>query len=157
MPPFRIFVCSPVDELEIYRAAVSDTAQAAESTGKFKFFFYENFENQVNNGKSVSQSIIENSGCEFDAILIFFRNRIGDGTLDELSYFEKEIFPKNKACQLWWSKIYCETCEPRVADLVKHLTNTYNTGLPALEGKLLNDSPEILTGRLTAKLIQAVR
>lgn len=155
MPPFRIFVSSPVFGIEDYRYAVMSAARAAENCGKLEFFFFENSQNDRIAGQTICQSIFARTGTAFDAAFFFFKDRIGVGTREELDYFEAEILPVNPSCQIWWTQIYCETCPPEVSDFLARLQN-YNTGLPIVPGEEKIDRPDYLKGRFTAKLFSIV-
>lgn len=156
LPPFRIFVSSPVDGIAKYRAAIMDSALEAIGNGRLEFFFYEYCQNPALEGKTVCECIFAEAGHNFDAIFVFFKDRVGSGTREELDYFEKIIIPLNPACQVWWSQIYNKSYPDDVTKFVKHLTTKYNTGLPAIPGKGLNKSAQRLKGRLTSKLLKVV-
>jgi hypothetical protein len=150
--PFRVFVSSPVDGIEKFRIEVMKVARAAENGGKFKFFFYEYFENARIPGKTVCESIFESSGEQFDALFIFFKDRVGAGTIEELDYFETKIIPKNPDCKVWWSQIHSDQKSEDVTQFVGRLLN-YSTGLPIVPGDEIIKRPSQLTGRLIAKLL----
>lgn len=133
-----------------------DAAIEATGSGKLEFFFYEYRENQIIDGKTVCESIFAEAGENFDAIFIFFKDRVGPGTHEELRYFENIIIPQNNDCQVWWSQIHCDRYPEDVTEFVKHLTTKYNTGLQAIPGKGLNNSPKNLKGRLISKLLKVV-
>lgn len=151
MPPFRIFVSSPVDGIEDFREEIKKIALAYETSKKFQFFFYEDFENELLPGMTICQSIFTSSGERFDALLIFFKDRVGPGTIEELDYFEQVIIPKYPHCKIWWSKIYCGGLPPDTRDFVNRL-GKYNTSLPIVGGDLKIERPSQLVGRLVAKI-----
>ena len=155
MSPFRVFVSSPVIGIEDFRIAIQSAARHAKSSGKIEFFFYEEHEITRIPGKTVCESIFAVAGHAFDAIFIFFKDRVGQGTQDELQYFEQIIIPGNEDCQIWWSQIYCENCSSEVTDLVMRLL-TKNTGLRVIAGEEKIDSPDRLKGRFTAKLFEVI-
>lgn len=146
-----MFVSSPVDGIMDFREEIKKAALAAEVGKKFRFFFYEDFENERLNGKTVCESIFASSGEQFDALLIFFRDRVGPGTIEELDYFEQIIIPKNPHCKIWWSQIYCDDQSADTRDFVSRLLG-YSTGLPIVAGDLKIERPIQLVGRLVAKI-----
>ena len=151
MSPFRVFVSSPVDGIEDFRIAVMKAARAAENSRKFQFFFYENFENERLDGKTICESIFVSSGENFDALFVFFRDRVGAGTMEELDYFENAIMQRNPNCKIWWSQIFCNERSEGTKNLTARLLK-YSTGLPILPGDEKIERPSQLAGRLTAKL-----
>jgi hypothetical protein len=152
LPPFRVFVSSPVDGILDFRTEVKNAALAAEFGKKFQFFFYEDFENERLNGKTVCESIFASSGEQFDALFIFFKDRVGSGTIEELDYFEQVIIPKYPNCKIWWSQIYCNAQSDPTRELVQRLLG-HSTGLPIVGGDLKIKRPIQLVSRLMAKLL----
>jgi hypothetical protein len=155
LPPFRIFVSSPVDGIEDFRTAVKRLALSAEINNKFKFFFYEQYENVRQHGQTVCESIFASSGDQFDALFVFFKDRVGPGTIEELDYFENMIIPQNPGCQIWWVPIYCEQRSDDTIEFVGRLL-AYGTELREVAGDEKIVQPIQLTGRLTTKLFSLV-
>ena len=156
MPPFRVFISSSMRGFEEYRAAMLDAAEELSRNGTFEIFLYEEHSHQAVPGKTICEAIFETSGERFDALFVFFRERVGQGVLDELDYFEKNIIPKNPECEVWWSRIECEECEPAVDRLMERLMTTYGGELPLVKTAPRNVSPHTLKGRFTAKLISLI-
>jgi len=153
--PFRVFVSSPVTGIELFRYEIMSAARHAERSGKFEFFFFEQHENARVDGKTICESIFEQSGQHFDAFFVFFQNRVGQGTVEELDHFEQSIRPGNPNCRLWWSQIYCEQHPQDVSAFLGRL-HEYNTGLQCVAGEELNNAPSVLKGRFTAKLFETI-
>jgi hypothetical protein len=151
MQPFRVFVSSPVTGIELFRTEIMSAARYAKSGGQFEFYFFEEHENVRVEGKTICESIFEVSGIHFDAFFIFFRDRVGNGTREELDFLENTILKLNPGCQVWWTQIYCEQCPQDVEDFIGRLQN-YNTGLRVVAGEEMINSPRELKGRFTAKL-----
>lgn len=155
MAPFRVFVSSPVTGIEEYRYEVMSAARYANRSGVFEFFFFEHHENKRVDGKTICESIFEESGTNFDAFFVFFKDRVGTGTREELDFFEETIIAKNPDCQVWWSQIFCESTPDDVQEFIGRL-QAYNTGLQTVEGEEMNDTPKVLKGRLTAKVFETI-
>jgi hypothetical protein len=155
LPPFRIFVSSPVYGIEDYRYAVMSAARAASTSRKFEFFFYENSENHTIPGRTVCESIFAATELSFDAVFFFFKDRVGKGTWEELEFFETNILPGNPMCQIWWTQIFCDESPADVLSFIQRLLK-YNTGLAAVAGEEKIDRPEHLKGRFTAKLFSTI-
>lgn len=153
--PFRVFVSSPVTGIEEFRYEIMSAARHAERSGKFEFFFFEHHENARVDGKTICESIFEQSGQNFDAFFVFFRDRVGPGTIEELDYFTQNILMENPNCKLWWSQIYCDQHGEEVNDFLGRL-HEHNTGLQVVPGEELNDRPSVLKGRFTAKLFETM-
>lgn len=151
MPPFRIFVSSPVDGIEDFRTAVKRAARGVENSNKFQFFFYEQYENIRQPGKTVCESIFATSGHQFDALFVFFKDRVGSGTIEELDYFESTIIPQNPDCKIWWAPIYCAQRPDATTQFIGRLLQ-HGTELPEVAGDEKIEQPIQLTGRLAAKL-----
>ncbi len=153
--PFRVFVSSPVTGIETFRYEIMSAARHAERSRKFEFFFFEHHENARVEGKTICESIFEQSGQNFDAFFVFFRDRVGAGTIEELDYFTNVILQNNPSCQLWWSQIYYDPPTNAVDDFLGRL-HEHNTGLQVVPGEELNDKPGVLKGRFTAKLFETM-
>lgn len=152
MSPFRIFVSSPVDGIKDFRDAVIETSAFARRKGRFEFFFFEEHDNVRIPGKTICESIFVTSGLTFDALFVFFKDRIGNGTKEELDFFETTVIPANPRCDVWWSQIDCDCYPQDVGDFIARL-QAYNTGLPTAQGLPKNCTPANLTNRLAAKLL----
>ena len=125
-------------------------AEWAETSNRFEFFFYEKFENERLDGQTVCESIFKSSGLQFDALFVFFKERVGQGTIEELDYFESTIIPQNPRCKIWWTSIHCDERSGEANALVDRLLK-YNTGLPIVGRELKIETPIQLAGRLTVK------
>lgn len=155
MPPFRVFLSSPVDGFDDFRYEIISAARSADASGKFQFFYFEQTENPRLPGMTICESIFESTGNAFDAFFIFFRDRVGAGTIEEFDYFERHLLQVNANCQLWWTKVYSANNQAGVNELLARLHN-YNTGLAAVPGEEKNSSERVLKGRFVAKLFQTV-
>ena len=157
MPPFRIFVSSPVDGIAEYRAEIIRAARCAVSGGTFEFFFYEQQDIECLPGQTVSEAVFAASGNNFDALFVFFKDYIGDGTLDEFDFFKNTVIKLNPRCEIWWSQIFCQNEPQNVRDFKAQLLgisadSTGSLGLPIVAGGEINDEPWKLAGRFTSKL-----
>ena len=151
--PYRIFISSPVEEIASYREQVIRTAEIAASDGVFEFYYFEKMANVPEPGESICDSIIRHAGCEFDALFLFFKDRVGVGTLAEFEYFHKKR-KINPQIAIWWSQIHCEVASEEVKRIIGRL-HEYGTGLPpGLPGEVLIDAPHKLSDRFTRKLIE---
>lgn len=155
VPPFRVFLSSPVDGFVDFRNQIISATRYAECSGKFEFCYFEKSENPRLPGKTICQSIFEATGTHFDAFFIFFGDRVGSGTREEFEYFEQVLLLQNPECQLWWTKVHTEQSLESVTELLGQL-HKYNTGLAAVPGEELISSEAILKGRFVAKLFRAV-
>lgn len=150
--PFRVFVSSPVYGIERFRYAVLDAARAARGSGRFEFFFFEEKENCVTPGMTICESIFKANGHNFDALFIFFKDRVGQGTIDELEYFQNVIYPMNPSCEIWWTQIYSNSGHSSEVTTILEKLNQFNTGIPIIPGRELISTPHDLALRFTAKL-----
>lgn len=131
-------------------------ARAAEASGHFKLFFYEHYENERVDGRTVCESIFVSSGEKFDALFVFFKDRVGLGTIEELDYFENSIMSMNPDCKIWWSQIHCENQSEDIKNFKERLLK-HNTGLPVAPGDEKIERPNQLAARLTTKIFSRVR
>lgn len=155
MPPFRIFLSSPVDGFDNFRNEIISATRYAECSGKFDFCYFERSENPRLPGRTICQSIFEATGTHFDAFFVFFRDRVGSGTREEFDFFEQVILVQNPNCQLWWTKVHSEQNLEGMTDFLG-LLHKYNTGLAAVPGEERISSEAVLKGRFVAKLFRAV-
>ena len=152
MPPFRVFISSPVYGIPEYRSEVIGSLQDAASSGMFEFFYYEAHEIEILDGMSICQSIFNHCGNDFDAAYFFFKDRVGDGTREEFDHFQNVLKPRNPDCQLWWTQIHCDNHDEMTGTLLADIhTVGGNLGLWRRDGKMI-DTPDILASVLTAKL-----
>lgn len=156
--PFNVFLSSPVYGIKDYRETVVRTAMTMERRmdSKIKFHFYENYEIHRSDDKTICESIFETIGVKFDAFYIFFRERVGQGTIDELDYFENHLRAENPACELWWSEISCSPDKEPDADVVTMLSrlNRHNLGLQSATGETIIKSKEDLGFRFLGKVTE---
>ena len=154
--PYRIFISSPVDEYETYREEILRCAKLFRLTGSFEFFFYEEHENKTMPGKTIAEAIYENSGDLYDAMFVSFRNRVGEGTVEELKFFNETIATNNPNAELWWCKAYCSKKKDGTVDFQKSLHNSHAIELPIFDGELLLRRPSQLVDRLHAHLMRKI-
>jgi hypothetical protein len=150
MAPFRVFVSSPVYEIEEYRQAVREQAALARASRAYDIFFFEEHDIPRLPDCSICESIFAACGNYFDAFFVFFRDRIGPGTLEEFNHFETVLLNENKNCQLWWAEIQSGPKPQEVLDFIGRLQR-YNTGLPIATSSLPLDSAKVLTGQFVVK------
>jgi hypothetical protein len=147
-----VFVSSPVAGLTEFRQAVGQASRFGTESGKFEFFFFEHHENVRLEGMTVCQSIFETSGTQFDVFLMFFRDRLGDGTLEEFDAFERIFKAANPACKVWWAQIACEAHSDEVDAMLARL-HDYKTILPCLPGEEHLDTPLKLGNGITLAML----
>lgn len=148
---FKIFISSPVDGIEEYREEIIRQTRDVVGNEIFEFFFYELQQIDILPNKTITESIFEKSGKDFDALFVFFKDRVGSGTIEELDYFENVIISSNENCQIWWTQIDCDH-SPNDVQAFKARLLGHNLGLPKIGGHLRIASPSMLGGVFTAKL-----
>lgn len=151
---FKVFVSSPVAGLEPYREAVGLASRLGQ--GRIEFFMFEQYENLRSPGKTVVESILETSGVEFDAFLVFFQDRLGNGTLEELEAFETIMRPKNPNIEVWWAQIHCEDHGHEVAEILERFNQEESTGMPCVKGEEWLNNPDKLRNRVMNQIIESL-
>jgi hypothetical protein len=153
--PFKVFVSSPVDGIVDFRQAVSQAAAVLNSDDiffpRYHVFLYEEHENRMKPGMTISQSIASTFGDHCDAFIVFFRDRIGNGTLEEFTIFESHFRLINPACRLWWSQINCENTPDDVHVFRRRLLN-HATEMKAVRSQFLIETPDHLKERIIVRL-----
>jgi predicted methyltransferase len=155
--PLRIFISSPVRGYKPFRAEILRCANQFRQSGKFDFFFYEEHKNQTEDGKTISQVIFENSGITYDAMFVSFKDRIGDGTQDELRFFKETIRKNNPNSKLWWCQAHCRRESKDVEKFKGELASLHGLELPLFNGILLLENEKQLADRFAAFLMQFLR
>jgi hypothetical protein len=155
--PFKVFVSSPVYEIEDFRRAV---AQAADVTNaghifnpRFHVFLYEQHDNQMDPALSPSENIVRTFGEHCDAFIVFFRDRVGNGTLEEFEIFRTRFRVQNPNCQLWWAQIRVNPVPPPVQDFCGRLIQEGGREMPAIRDQLTVESPDHLKERVISRLM----
>ncbi len=152
MPPYRVFISSPVYGIPEFRSEVIGSLQDAAASGIFEFFYFEGHEIEIQPDKTICESIFAHCGDDFDAVYLFFRDRVGQGTRDEFDYYRNVLRKRNPNCQLWWTKINCGDHDLMTAQLLEDIHDVGgNLGLWRRDGKLI-ETPDILASVFTAKL-----
>lgn len=154
-PPFKIFVSSPVDGIVEYRKAVSDAADILNAENKFNprfhVFLYEQHQTMMWPGLTVSECIVKTFGKHCDGFIVFFKDRVGSGTLEEFEIFENTFLVENPNCKLWWAQIACKVSPPDVhtfkGRLYKHATE-----MIAIRNRLTIEEPADLHQRVISRL-----
>lgn len=116
---------------------------------------YEQHENEKIPGKTVVESILETSGIRFDAFMIIFKDKLGNGTLEELEAYKNLMLPENPDIEVWWSQIVCPEHDQEVDELLEWLNQTQRTEMPCLAGEECLDTPEKLRTRVTNQIIMS--
>ncbi len=143
MPIENIFVSSPVDGIEGYRKELRKGLnglagmQHIPNEDHVYFYMYEQHFNADlrDQEKSYSEMIIEDfnrssRGIPCTIFLLFFSNRIGNGTREEFEVFRRHFKEENPDIALWWWKIPSdEPDEEGVEDFLQDLFENYNESL----------------------------
>lgn len=153
---YRIFISSPIWKFENFRQAILDSAKLLRETGRFELFFYEEHCHKAVEGKTITEVICDNSGQTYDAMFVAFQNRVGQGTLDELSYFENTIKSMNASADLWWCQVFCGDLEDETTDFRHRLVNHHGTELPIFDGQLVVERPSQLADRFAAHAMRLI-
>ena len=152
MPPFKVFISSPVYGIPEYRSEIIGSLQDAAASGIFEFFYYEAHEIEILQDRTICESIFAHCGDEFDAVYLFFKDRVGQGTRDEFNYFQNVLKQRNPNCQLWWTQISCAQHDQMTNELLQDIHSVGgNLGLWRRDGKMI-ESPDLLASVFTAKL-----
>ncbi|WP_299212201.1 hypothetical protein [uncultured Tateyamaria sp.] len=150
----KVFVSSPVAGLEPYREAVGLASRLGQ--GRIEFFMFEHYENRRQPGLTIVESILQTSGDEFDAFLMFFQDRLGNGTLEELDAFERIMRPKNPDIEVWWAQISCESHDEEVTNVLERFNQEENTGMPCVRGEEWLNHPDKLRNRVVNQIIESL-
>jgi hypothetical protein len=150
--PLKVFVSSPVYGIEDYRTQALRLAQVMNPRGRYDVFLFENHIIKMDRTKTISQNILALFGARCDAFIVFFKDRIGNGTREEIEHFKSFFSVENPKCKLWWVQISGGTHDQQVSDLIQNL---YEIGIqmPAAHSAVL-DSPEELGWRMTTVLTE---
>lgn len=148
--PLKVFVSSPTYGIEEYRKQAFRLAQVMNKGGKFDVFLFEDHAIKMDASKSISQNILGVFGQRCDAFIVFFKDRIGNGTLEEIDHFKARFSVDNPDCKLWWSQI---SGGPQNQDVLDLIGDLYSIGIemPAAFSPMV-DSPEELSWRMTTVL-----
>ena len=119
---------------------------------RFHVFLYEQHETNMGPARSVGANIARTFGTHCDAYLTFFKDRVGQGTLDEFEIFEKKFRVHNLACKLWWARIHSEDPFAPVKDFVGRLYS-HSTEMKSVGPRLRIESPEDLKARVVLRLM----
>jgi hypothetical protein len=152
MRPFRVFISSPKDGIADYRADIIRATRIVDPE-KFDFFYYEKQNITRKPGQEIHEAIFEVAGTDFDAIFIFFKDRVGRGTINEFDFFEKFILNNNPNCEIWWAQIHCSRTPKLVSDFIGRIS-IRELELPTIAGEELIVTPSMLRGRFTAKVME---
>lgn len=148
--PLKIFVSSPIDGIEDYRKQAFRVAHMMNKTGRYDVFLFENHMIEMDASKTISQNILALFGGRCDAFIVFFKDRIGNGTIEEIEHFKNRISADNPQCKLWWSQISGGLFNQQVTDVIGDL---YKIGIqmPAIYSPVM-DTPDELFCRMTTVL-----
>lgn len=150
--PLKVFVSSPVYGIEDYRTQAFRVAQVMNRSGRYDVFLFESHAIKMDSSKTISQNILALFGARCDAFIVFFKDRVGNGTLEEIEHFKNAFSVENPKCKLWWAQVSGGEHDQQVSDLIEDL---YKIGIqmPAAHSAVL-DSPEELQWRITTVLTE---
>jgi hypothetical protein len=156
MPPFRIFIASPVYQFEDFRRELIASAREAEDDGMFEFCFFEkDHHNPVPMlpGITITDSIFAHFGGTYDAFFLSFRDRVGPGTRAEFDHCMTSLRVTNPSCELWWRQVDCNVHDASTTDLLTELHKPGgNTGMQRKDAGPV-DTPDRLANLFVSKLL----
>jgi hypothetical protein len=147
----KVFVSSPTYGIEEYRKIAAEVARTANAgRNRFEIFLFENHIIEMDSSISISENITKKFGVHCDAFIVFFKDRIGGGTREEVNVFKNRFKIENPNSKLWSGGI-------NNAEVAEFIGELYQIGIemPTAFSPIL-DSPAELRSRMTAVLYEVL-
>lgn len=100
----KVFVSSPTQGIVEHRNAVSYLARDLSDGVNYEIYLYE-FHKRSRGDETPSERILKDFGKHCDIFIIFFKDILTAGMMEEFQHYKKHFMKDNPKCELWWSHI----------------------------------------------------